>query len=164
MHPPEQPIGVLFVCLGNICRSPMAEGAFRNSVENLGLEPHFFIDSAGTSGWHQGNPPDHRARRTASNRGMDISQQSSRIVATDDFHRFDYILAMDTANLDDLQRSMPADSPARLDLLLAYGETEVREVPDPYYGGEDGFDYCLDLICDGASGLLQAIRNERWRE
>ncbi len=154
----QQPVAVLFVCLGNICRSPMAEGAFRHLVVEAGLQDHIEIDSAGTSGWHQGEPPDRRAQRTSAARGIDISAQASRTVRTEDFSRFDYILAMDHDNMNSLSRSMPQNASARLDLLLSFSSTDTEEVPDPYYGGEQGFDHCLDLILDGAAGLLRSIR------
>jgi protein-tyrosine phosphatase len=156
----SSPIGVLFVCLGNICRSPMAEGVFRHVADQAGLVRHFSIDSAGTSGWHRGEPPDHRAQRASLKRGIDIGGQSSRAVDDRDFERFDYILAMDRDNLDALTGRQPAESRSRLALLLTYAESDTLEVPDPYYGGTQGFDHALDLIFDGARGLLEDIRKD----
>ena len=161
MNPPQEPIGVLFVCLGNICRSPMAEGAFRHAVEERELQQHFLIDSAGTSGWHINEPPDRRAQNAAADRGMNISQQASRIVTAEDFDRFHYIVAMDHSNLNSLEASKPEGSKATVDMLMSWSGS-IREVPDPYYGGEDGFDHCLDLITQGAQSLLDNILNDHF--
>ncbi len=153
------PIGVLFVCLGNICRSPTAEGVFAARVAAAGLEPRFRIDSAGTGDWHLGKPPDPRTRRAARARGYDLEALRARRVEPADFHRFDYVLAMDSANLRDLERLCPAGFPGRLDLFLrAAGALGVLEVPDPYGGDAGHFERVLDLIEQGAERLLAALR------
>lgn len=151
-------IGVLFVCMGNICRSPTAEAVFRHYVENAGLSESLFIDSAGTHDYHVGEPPDQRTQRTAQQRSYDMSTLRGRQVASADFRRFDYVLAMDTANLAILQRLAPeGGSTPRLFLEYARHHRE-REVPDPYYGGADGFERVLDMVEDAAEGLLQHVR------
>ncbi len=149
---------VLFVCTGNICRSPTAEGVFRHFVQVAGLADQFQIESAGTSSAHVGEPPDSRSQRAARQRGYDLSAQRARQVQRDDFHRFDLILAMDAGHLRQLQRMAPKGSPAKLALFLDYAPNQpVRDVPDPYYGGPDGFSQVLDLIEAGAEGVLRAI-------
>lgn len=154
-------IRVLMVCLGNICRSPTAEGALRALVEQAGLAGQIAVDSAGTAAWHAGKAPDERSQQHASRRGLDLSGLRARQVQADDFYRFDYLLAMDASNLADLQAMAPADSKARLQLLLDFGSAAKggrREVPDPYYGGEQGFDEVLDLVQDACEGLLTHLR------
>lgn len=151
-------ISVLFVCMGNICRSPTAEAVFRHYVENAGLSDVIVTDSAGTHDYHIGEPPDARTRRAAEQRGYDMSDLRGRQVEPDDFFRFDHVLAMDHANLAILHRIAPAGAPrARLFLEYAQHHRE-REVPDPYYGGADGFERVLDMVEDAAQGLLQQIR------
>ena len=144
---------ILLVCLGNICRSPMAQGAVRAALDQAGLG-HVETDSAGTSGWHVGSPPDPRAIKAALMRDIDISAQRARQVDTADFSGFDIIAAMDRYNYARLRELQPDGSTARVHLFLEFaGELPVREVPDPYYGGEDGFDHALDLIELAARGL-----------
>ena len=151
-------ISVLFVCMGNICRSPTAEAVFRQYVENAGLAESIQIDSAGTHDYHIGDLPDARTRHAAQQRGYDMSSLRGRQVEPDDFHRFDYVLAMDKANLAILQDIKPVGTPAA-HLFLSYAQHhQEREVPDPYYGGGDGFERVLDMVEDGAQGLLQHIR------
>ncbi len=151
-------VSVLFVCMGNICRSPTAEAVFRHYVENAGLTEFIQTDSAGTHDYHIGDLPDARTRRAAQQRGYDMSGLRGRQVEPDDFLRYDYVLAMDQANLAILQEIAPANSaPARLFLEFARHHKE-REVPDPYFGGADGFERVLDMVEDGAQGLLQHIR------
>ena len=157
MKPPHEPIGVLFVCLGNICRSPMAEGVFRHMVKRQGIADHFVIDSAGTSSWHVGSPPDERAQEAALLRGMDIGAQIARKVRDEDFHDFHYLLAMDRTNLGALEGRKPMGARASLGLLLSHSDRELLEVPDPYYDEVDGFGACLDLIATGAEGFLAKI-------
>ena len=148
---------ILLVCLGNICRSPMAEGAVRRALDEAGLT-HITTDSAGTSGWHVGGPPDPRAVKAALMRDIDISAQRARQVEAGDFSRFDIIAAMDRDNYARLRELQPEQSNARVHLFLEFaGELPVREVPDPYYGGEDGFDHALDLIELAARGLAVHI-------
>ena len=150
---------VLFVCMGNICRSPTAEAVFRHQVEQAGLAEQILIDSAGTHDYHIGDPPDARTQRAAKLRGYDMSQLRGRQVVAGDFYRFDYVLAMDEANLDLLKRLRPRDAQSHLGLFLEFAERHAdKEVPDPYYGGADGFERVLDMVEDAAAGLLRQIR------
>jgi protein-tyrosine phosphatase len=152
-------IAVIFVCMGNICRSPTAEAVFRHYAEQAGLLGHIQIDSAGTHDYHIGDPPDARTQRAARQRGYDMSNLRGRQVEAEDFKRFDYVLAMDEANLSILQRLRPHDAQSHLGLFLEFAEHhQQREVPDPYFGGADGFERVLDMVEDAASGLLQHIR------
>ena len=147
---------ILFVCLGNICRSPMAEGVFRQVAAARGLT--VTVDSAGTGSWHIGNPPDERAQRAAADRGFDISGLRARQVSSDDFERFDLVVAMDDSNVETLRRTAPGTAQDRIRLFLEFAPNlTVREVPDPYYGGADGFDHVLDLIEAAAGGLADHI-------
>jgi len=146
---------VLFVCLGNICRSPLAEGVFRQTVEQAGLSESFLIDSAGTGSWHQGHPPDPRSVGVAAAYGIDISGLRARQVTEADFDRFDLILAMDRDNLASLRRIGGQDHAARIRLFL---ERPERNVPDPYYGGADGFETVYELVKGGCLDLLDALR------
>lgn len=141
---------ILFVCLGNICRSPTAHGVFRAMAEAGGLPVE--VDSAGTGGWHAGEPPDPRATAEAAKRGYDLSDLRARQVRAGDFDAFDLILAMDRANLAALERLRPTGSGTEVRLFLDYGDSPRDEVPDPYYDG--GFDLVLDLIEDASRGLL----------
>lgn len=150
---------VLFVCLGNICRSPTAEGVFRHKLRAAGLEHQVTVDSAGTGDWHVGKAPDQRTREVARRRGYALDDLRARQVAVDDFQRFELILAMDHSNLADLQRLRPAGSSSDLDLLLRRYQLPLDEVPDPYYGGEAGFEQVLDLIEQACDGLLLEIRS-----
>lgn len=150
---------VLFVCMGNICRSPMAEGIFRREVAKAGLADHIHIDSAGTHSYHIGEPPDPRAQSAIRRRGVDISGLRGRQVAEADFEKFDYILAMDEANLGILKRSAPAHAHDKIRLLLSFSSKYPdQEVPDPYYGGPKGFEENLDMIEDAVAGLIGEIR------
>ena len=152
-------VSVLFVCLGNICRSPTAEAVFRERVIAAGLEEQIRIDSTGTGDWHIGRAPDPRTREAAARRGYQMDALRARQVSPQDFYEFDVVLAMDNANLADLQAMQPSDVTVTLGRFLDYSSgASVREVPDPYYGGEDGFDRVLDLIEGGADGLLDALR------
>ncbi|MEP5765568.1 MAG: low molecular weight protein-tyrosine-phosphatase [Halieaceae bacterium] len=149
---------VLFVCLGNICRSPTAHGVFNRQLTDAGLNQRITADSAGTGAWHVGEPPDERAAAAAARRGYDLSSLRARQVRPDDFQRFDYILAMDKSNLLHLQALCPADYPGHLGLFLDYHPASpILEVPDPYYGGSDGFNEVLDLVEQAGQGLLQAM-------
>ncbi len=152
-------VRVLFVCMGNICRSPTAEAVFRARVEEAGLVQHILIDSAGTHDYHIGDPPDARAQRAAQQRGYDMSALRGRQVGLLDFTRFNYVLAMDRANLAILHRLCPQPQRERLGLFLEYASRhDEREVPDPYYGGADGFERVLDMVEDAAEGLLGHIQ------
>ena len=149
---------VLFVCLGNICRSPMAEGTFRHLVETRGAGDRFQIDSAGMGSWHVGEPPDARAQAAAHRRGIDISTQRARRVAGDDFEHFTAILAMDDGNRSELLRLAPRIHQAKVRLFLEFAPgADGLEVPDPYYGGPDGFERVLDLIEAASDGLYRAL-------
>ncbi|AZF16623.1 low molecular weight protein-tyrosine-phosphatase [Pseudomonas sp. R3-18-08] len=142
---------VLFVCLGNICRSPTAEGVLRHKLREAGLSGQVEVASAGTGQWHIGNPPDQRSQRAALVRGYDLSSQRAQQVCRADFARYDLILAMDHSNLRHLKAMQPAQGKAQLDIFLRRFGGEVDEVPDPYYEGEQGFERVLDLIeraCD----------------
>lgn len=152
------PIRVLFVCLGNICRSPTAHGIFEAQVNNAGCQERIEVDSCGTGGWHVGSPPDARAMAEAAERGYDLSHLRARQLRDSDFLEFDYIVAMDNDNLNDLRRQQPENSNAKLVLFLDYGSAyEYDEVPDPYYGGIDGFAQVLDLVEDASAGLLRTL-------
>ena len=152
-------IKVLFVCLGNICRSPTAEGVFRALVEREGLADRIGIDSAGVGSWHIGQSPDRRAQAAAKLRGIDLSSQRGRQVKAQDFERFDYVIAMDSDNHRDLGDLCPAGGEDRLHKLLQFAPQLGRaDVPDPYYGGDNGFDIVLDLIEAASVGLLDDIR------
>lgn len=152
---------VLFVCLGNICRSPTAHGVFREIVVRQGLAEQIAIDSAGTAAYHVGNPPDSRSAACALRRGYDLSDLRARQAIAADFQRFDYILAMDEQNLSELQSICPADYPGYLGLFLEFSPGGEREVPDPYYGGPEGFDHVLDLVEEASRGLLAQIQQDQ---
>ena len=152
-------VSVLFVCLGNICRSPTADVVFRQYVRDAGLEEQIRIDSAGTGDWHIGRAPDPRTQEAAARRGYDMSSLRARQVSPADFYAFDVVLAMDNANLADLEAMRPSDANGTLARFLDYAtDSAEREVPDPYYGGNDGFDQVLDLVEDGARGLLVSLQ------
>tara|TARA_B100000446_G_scaffold122440_2_gene114420 strand:+ start:3659 stop:4132 length:474 start_codon:yes stop_codon:yes gene_type:complete len=152
-------VSVLFVCLGNICRSPTAEVVFRQYVRDAGLEEQIRIDSAGTGDWHIGRAPDPRTQEAAAHRGYDMSSLRARQVSPADFYAFDVVLAMDNANLADLEAMRSSDASGILARFLDYAtDSAEREVPDPYYGGNDGFDQVLDLVEDGARGLLVSLQ------
>ena len=155
-------VNVLFVCMGNICRSPTAHGVFQTLVEREGLAGAIRADSAGTHAYHVGEPPDPRARESAMRRGVDLSTQRARRVQAADFESFDYVLAMDRDNYDILERLCPAGHEHKLRLLLDFApDLGVHEVPDPYYGGARGFERVLDLVEAAAQGLLADIRSRR---
>ncbi|MDX1319480.1 MAG: low molecular weight protein-tyrosine-phosphatase [Oceanospirillum sp.] len=148
-------IKVLFVCLGNICRSPTADGVFRKLVADAGLQDLIEIDSAGTAAWHVGKSPDPRTQDAAASRGYDLSGLRARQAVPEDFYKYDHILAMDLSNLENLQQIRPADASARLGLFLDYApDLGIKEVPDPYYGGESGFEQVLDLVETAGKNLL----------
>lgn len=153
---------ILFVCMGNICRSPTAEAVFREHVRRHAPELQFEIDSAGTHDYHVGEPPDPRALRAAARRGLDLSGLRARQVEPGDFERYDLILAMDRQNYEALRAVSPPRRRARIRLLLEFAADPGRaEVPDPYYGGAAGFDEVLDLVEEAAAGLLAEIRGGR---
>lgn len=147
---------VLFVCLGNICRSPLAEGALRAEAARLGLD--LIVDSAGTGDWHAGEPPDERARRTALRNGVDISGLRARQVRVADFHRFHHVIALDHDNLSNLRRLAPADATAELSLLLDHVEgREGEAVVDPWFGDEAGFDVTWAEVTAAARALAARL-------
>ncbi len=146
--------------MGNICRSPTAEGVFREMAKRAGIGRRIEIDSAGTHGYHIGAPPDSRAQKAAAQRGYDLSRLRARRVREADFLRFDHILAMDRDNLASLRRACPTEEQHRLGLMLDYGCSGECDVPDPYYGGPEGFERVLDLIEEASSGLLEALREK----
>ncbi len=156
----SQPVKVLFVCLGNICRSPVAEGVFRAKVREAGLERRIHIDSAGTGAWHVGNPPDRRMTATAKRRGVDLSQQRARQFVADDLEDFDVILAMDRSNLRNIQSLDTSDGfNERVSLFREWDpEPGDQEVPDPYYGGPEGFEHVFDIVDRTADALLDDLR------
>jgi len=151
--------------MGNICRSPTAEAVFRHYVESAGLSASILIDSAGTHDYHIGHAPDLRSQHAAEQRGYDMSSLRGRQVESLDFERFDYVLAMDRANLAILQYLAPRGCKKQLQLFLDYARHhKEREVPDPYYGGEQGFEQVLDMIEDAAQALLQHIQQRDFAE
>lgn len=152
------PTRVLFVCTGNICRSPSAEAVLRRRAADAGLAERLEIDSAGLGPWHVGHPPDDRAAAAAQARGYALDGQIARQVRQDDFATFDLILAMDRGHLRELQRLAPPDARASVRLFLETASTaRGQDVPDPYYGGRDGFETMMDLIEDGVDGLLAEL-------
>lgn len=150
---------VLFVCMGNICRSPTAEGVFRHVVAEAGLAERIHVDSAGTHAYHVGEPPDRRARAAAERRGFSLADIRARRVSAEDFERFDYIVAMDRLNLYMLTEMLEEEHAVELGLMLEYGKGRKEEVPDPYYGGSAGFEHVLDLVEEASRGLLETLRS-----
>ena len=151
-------VKVLFVCMGNICRSPTAEGVFRHKVKESGMQDSIHIDSAGTHAYHVGNPPDQRAQAAALRRDIDLSGQRARRVSLEDFSAFDYVIAMDESNRYDLEAICPAGYEDRIHMFLDFADSDQREVPDPYYGQGRGFEIVLNLVEDASDGLLAHIR------
>ena len=150
---------ILFVCMGNICRSPTAEGIVNNIIINKGMSGLIKVDSAGTHGYHIGEPPDPRTCEAALRRGIDLSGLRARKVVPEDFERFDLLLAMDRDNLALLQRGARPEYQAKLGLFMNYASRfDAEEVPDPYYGGEQGFELVLDMIEDAGQGLIRALQ------
>ena len=151
---------ILFVCLGNICRSPAAEGVFKHKIKDRDLETLFVVDSAGTGGWHVGNLADRRMREAALSRGIELTSRSRKIEESD-LYEFDHILVMDNDNLDSIKslikdHNNPLNS--KIKLVLSYSKnSQLDEVPDPYYGGQNGFDKVLDLLDDAMDGLIDSL-------
>ncbi|MFZ5593174.1 MAG: low molecular weight protein-tyrosine-phosphatase [Pseudomonadota bacterium] len=155
-------VKVLFVCMGNICRSPTAEGVFRHLAGQHGLESLVEIDSAGTHAYHIGNPPDRRSQAATLRRGIDISAQQARRVEVADFETFDYILAMDEENIENLHALCPPEHRHKVRLFLEFApHLGSREVPDPYYGGLSGFERVLDMIEAAAEGLIEEVKRRQ---
>lgn len=149
---------ILFVCMGNICRSPTAEGVFRHMLATQAPQLQIEIDSAGTHDYHVGAPPDRRAIAAAQRRGIDLSALRARMVASEDFAHYDLILAMDDENLTELKRRAPPAHHERIRLMMDFAPQAVsRAVPDPYYGGAQGFEEVLDLLEEAARGLVQEL-------
>ena len=144
--------------MGNICRSPTAQGVFESLIAEARLEDYVVIDSAGTHAYHVGKQPDRRATQAASLRGIDLTTQTARRVEPGDFVSFDYVLAMDSSNLDDLLSICPAEHQKKVRLFLDFADSSTSEVPDPYYGGSQGFERVLDLVEEGARGLLNDLQ------
>ncbi len=156
-------IKVLFVCMGNICRSPTAHGVFEHLVHQQGLKDRIEIESAGTHSYHVGESPDSRAQQTARNRGIDLSYIRARKVCAADFEYYDYILAMDNDNLYHLRSLCDPQYQDKIQLFLDYAsDNRVKEVPDPYYGGSRGFENVFDLVDDAARGLLEHIKKHHF--
>ena len=153
----KEKTSVLFVCMGNICRSPTAEGVLRYHAEQAGQAERLHIDSAGTHAYHTGEPPDRRARAAAARRGMSLDDIRARRVTAEDFELFDFIIAMDEDNLERLRQEAPEEHQAKLRLFLEFGDSTEREVPDPYYGGSAGFERVLDLVDEASRGLLGTL-------
>lgn len=154
-------VKVLFVCLGNICRSPSAHGVFQQLVDKAGLQHKIEVDSAGTGEWHVGKPPDKRAIAAASKRGYDLSPLRARQFRADDLQQFDYVLAMDQENLQDMLAAKQSEPRGHVGLFLEFDKSsEYTEVPDPYYGGSNGFERVLDLIESASLGLLDHIQKQ----
>ncbi|OJA58065.1 phosphotyrosine protein phosphatase [Burkholderia ubonensis] len=152
-------VAICFVCLGNICRSPTAEGVMRHQVEAAGLADRIDVDSAGTGDWHVGEPPDVRAQAAARTRGYDLSALRARQVSAADFERFDLLLAMDEANLAELRRRCPVQHRDKVRLLMEFASgAMVSEIADPYFGGAQGFEQVLDQCEAACRGLLDTLR------
>lgn len=153
-------IKVLFVCMGNICRSPTAEGVFNKLLDDLGTSDRFFVDSAGTHAYHVGESPDGRAQQTAHNRGVKLSDIRARKVSFSDFEQFDHILAMDNDNYQILLDASPNEHQHKIKLFLDFApQHKENDVPDPYYGGQNGFEHVFDLVEDASQGFYQSIIN-----
>ena len=152
-------VAILFVCMGNICRSPTAHGVFRALVESEGLSDRITIDSAGTHAYHVGSSPDRRAQATARERGIDLSDLLARRVEVEDFDSFDYVIVMDQDNYISLSEICPDRHLDKIQLFMDFAShMRTREVPDPYYGGASGFERVFDLVEAASQGLLQEIR------
>ncbi len=154
----KEKISVLFVCMGNICRSPTAEGVFRHFVVEAGLADKIEIDSAGTHAYHIGDPPDRRATAAAERRGVSLAEIRARRVCDEDVERFDYIIAMDEDNQMRLLEQAPDELRLKVQLFLSFASGDETEVPDPYYGGGAGFERVLDLVEEASRGLLESLR------
>ncbi len=154
-------VKVLFVCMGNICRSPTAHGVFEHLVQQASLAERIEIDSAGTHAYHVGEPPDKRSQASALNRGFDLSSQRARRVQKTDFDYYDYVIAMDNDNLSNLLEICPRALSSKVSLFLSYADNvDEVEVPDPYYGGSKGFERVLDMVESAADGLLSEIKEK----
>ncbi len=155
-------VSVLFVCMGNICRSPTAEGVFKDVVKKAKLSDKIIIDSAGTHAYHIGESPDRRSQSTARKHGIELSSQKARKVLIEDFDRFDYIIAMDRSNYEDLKRLAGNDEQIKkISLFMSYSTAwNNDEVPDPYYGGSNGFEQVFEMVHSASQGLLRHIQKQ----
>lgn len=159
MAHPQKKVSVIFVCLGNICRSPTAHGVFRQMVRDAGLDKFIDIDSAGTAAYHVGKKADARSRQVADGRGIDMEDLRARQVDLGDLIQFDYVLAMDHSNYHNLLDISLPEHNEKIELFLSYSDKyDEAEVPDPYYGGPEGFDHVFDMVTDASKGLLQDIK------
>ena len=155
-------VSVLFVCLGNICRSPTSEGVFRKLLADVNLDVEVIVDSAGTGDYHIGSRPDRRAIKAAAGRGIDLSMLRARRITPADFSEFDYIIGMDYMNYSDLNLMVPDNYQGRVAMFMEFAEGwQEEEVPDPYYGGRSGFERVLDMIEDASRGLLKEIKQNQ---
>lgn len=154
-------VSVLFVCLGNICRSPSAEGVFRQVAQKHGLLEQLEIDSCGTGAWHVGKPPDARAMAAAGRRGIELGSLRARQISVADLDHYDYVLVMDRQNLADVRDLWRQNGGTEPELFLSYSNSGQEEVPDPYYGGDNGFEQVLNLIEDASEGLIKVIRERQ---
>lgn len=153
----ENKFQILFCCMGNICRSPTAEGVFQSIMESHQLSDRIDLDSAGTHAYHVGNAPDPRSQAAALKRGMDLSSLRARQINQQDFEKFDLILAMDKANYENMLEKCPIELQHKIEMMLEYGSADTMEVPDPYYGGANGFEKVLDLLQDASDDLCQQL-------
>ena len=151
---------ILFVCLGNICRSPIAEGVFRALLAERECSDKFRVDSAGTSGYHEGELPDPRSIQICEKYGLDLTEQRSRAIRASDYHEFDWIVAMDRSNFSDLNRRSPSNSEARIVRLLDFSSVHSGDVPDPYYGGKDGFENVYQMVREALGPFLEEVLTE----
>ena len=151
-------VKVLFVCSGNICRSPTAQGVMQHLVAAAGLAGDVLVDSAGTGGWHVGEAPDPRSQLTALDHGIDLSHQQARKLTRDDFTEFDYLIAMDSSHRDRMRQICPPENQGRISLMLDHASKGAGgDVPDPYYGGDDGFELVFAMVEDACRGLLSKV-------
>ena len=153
----QSPISILFVCMGNICRSPLAQGVFHSVAHQKGMTDRFHLDSAGTGGWHVGDPPDSRGQKVARLNGFDISGQRCRQIQIEDFDRFDLILGMDHNNISNLNKLAPSTVCAEIDLFMSRAGLGDIEIPDPYYGDQSGFEETCGMLLDASKALLTRI-------
>lgn len=160
----KREVSVIFICMGNICRSPTAEAVFRKYIEDADLKDAVLIDSAGTHAYHIGNPPDQRSTAVAAQRGYRMDALRARQVSAADIEQFDYVLAMDQENLSILRQMAPSHLRDKPQLFMSFApQYGLSEVPDPYYGGAKGFDQVLDMVEEACGGLLQTIRRQSGR-
>lgn len=157
---PQDPVKVMFVCMGNICRSPSAEAVFHYMVQTSGLKEYVFVASSGTHGYHVGEPADARSHQAALDRGIDMSAHRAQHFKREHFEEYDYILVMDRANHEHVMKMCPNGAQEKIHYFMDFApQLKVKEVPDPYFGGSDGFENVLDLIEAASAGLMSEIRD-----